>query len=259
LLATVLASGAWLLTHMTDTTTGVKMSITAAIAVGSVLFVVRELRHSDPVLQPRFFKRRTFAAATGGIALSNLSLYVLLLAVPLLLSRRPGWSEASIGFMLTSMSIGMVVLAPLGGRIGDRFGRRLPAGVGLSVLAAAVSVLAVVGPGVSGPVLIATLLCSGAGLGLSSASLQTSAVEAIEARHAGMAAGTNSTARYLGSIVGTSVLAGSLAAGDGFQTVLTLTAVTAAGSAVLSLLLPAHRPQPADYVAEPGVLRNVGP
>ena len=41
-----------------------------------------------------------FAAATGAVGLSNLSMYATLLAVPVVLSHRPGWSTADAGLAL---------------------------------------------------------------------------------------------------------------------------------------------------------------
>jgi EmrB/QacA subfamily drug resistance transporter len=262
LLALVLASGAWLLTRMRDVTPGTMVVTLAIVAAGSVLFLWRELTYADPVVQPRFFRRRGFVAATGGIALSNLAMYALLLAVPLLLDRRGGWSEARIGFVLTSMSAGMVLLAPIGGRLSDRLGRRTPAVAGMCLLSAGVTALAVLGPDIATPRLVVALVVSGIGLGLGSGSLQTAAVETIEVEHAGMAAAASSTARYAGSIVGTAVLAGLATSVGGFQTVFTMMAVAALAAIVLALGLPTRaRPHevgrepatvPPDIAVEPG-------
>jgi EmrB/QacA subfamily drug resistance transporter len=126
LLAGVLALGAWVLTRLRDVTPVAAVATAAVIAGGFVLFLWRELRHPDPVVQPRFFRRRSFTSATGGIALSNVTMYSLLLAVPLLLDRRSGWTEARIGLVVTSMSAGMVLLAPIGGRLSDRLAGRRP-------------------------------------------------------------------------------------------------------------------------------------
>ena len=241
LLAVVLAAGAWLLTRLHDVTPFVVTVTLAAVAVGSVLFVWRELVYPDPVVQPRFFRRRGFVAATGGIALSNVAMYALLLAVPLLLDRRDGWSEARIGFVLASMSAGMVLLAPIGGRVSDRLGRRTPAMVGMGLLAAGVTGLAVLGPEIATLELVVALIVSGIGLGLGSGSLQTAAVETIEVEHAGMAAAASSTARYAGSIVGAAVLAGLVATGDGFQTLFTMMAVAAIAALGLTFGLPGRR------------------
>ena len=242
LLALVLSVGAWLLTRITDVGANVALLTGAGLVVVAVAFLAHELRHDDPVVQPRFFRRRTFAAATSGIALSNLGLYVLLLAVPLLLVDRPDWSETRIGLVLTSMSAGMVLLAPIGGRLADRVGRRTPAVVGMSLLAAGVTTIAIGGPDISPLLLVGALALAGTGLGMGSGSLQTSAVESIEPEHAGMAAGASSTSRYLGSIVGVAVLAGVVTGGGGLQPVLTMTAAAAIGSVVLAFGLPSRRP-----------------
>ncbi len=238
LLAVVLAAGAWLLTRLSDVTPGVLAAMLTVIVVGFGLFLWRELTYPDPVVQPRFFKRRAFASATAAIALSNLALYALLLIVPLMLDRRPGWSEARIGLVVTSMSIGMVLLAPIGGRMSDRLGRRTPAFIGMSLVTAGVVGLAVSGPDIAVSSLIVCLAFVGSGLGMGAGSLQTSAVESIEPEHAGMAAAASSTSRYVGSIVGAAVLAGLVNAPNGFQTVFTMTAVASAAAVVFTLGLP---------------------
>jgi EmrB/QacA subfamily drug resistance transporter len=248
LLAVVLAGGAWLLTRLDVVTLRTALVGGAVIVTGFVLFLWRELVSPDPVVQPRFFRRRGFASATGAIALSNLAMYALLLAVPLMLAERRGWAEARIGLVLASMSAGMVLLAPIGGRLSDRLGRRTPAVVGMCLLAVGVTALAVLGPQVTTPNLVVSLVVSGIGLGLGSGSLQTAAVETIEVEHAGMAAAASSTARYAGSIVGAAVLAGLVSSGDGFAPVFMMMAAGAAGAAVLALGLPGRR-RPAERTA----------
>jgi EmrB/QacA subfamily drug resistance transporter len=255
LLAVALSAGAWLLVRMRTATSTQAATVGAIVVVAFIAFVYNELHHGDPVVQPRFFRRTAFTTATSAIATSNLALYSLLLVVPLLLHRRTGWGDARIGFVLTAMSAGMVVLAPIGGRAADRFGRRGPALVGMSLLSVGVCLLAAAGPNVGTTALIAALAMSGAGLGLGASSLQTVAIEAIEPEHAGMAAAASSTSRYMGSIVGSAVLAGLVASPGGFQTILTMTAVGAVLSALLALGLPRRRTRVifetgADRVAE---------
>lgn len=170
------------------------------------------MRHPEPVLQPRFFARRAFAAATAAVALSNLAMYSTLLALPLLLAPL-GWRSLEIGLLLAAMGGVAVLVAPLGGRLADRFGRRWPTAAGLAILTLGVLVVglgATTGPAISLPLLVVGLALTGCGLGLSQAGLQTSALESIERRHAGVASGAYSTSRYFGSIVGSSLLAGLL-------------------------------------------------
>jgi sugar phosphate permease len=74
------------------------------------------------------------------------------------------------------------------------------------------------------------------GLGLSSAGLQTSAVESVEAREAGVASGVFSTSRYLGSIVGSSVLAGLLDTGQ-LESAFPMVVAAAIAAALVGLAL----------------------
>jgi EmrB/QacA subfamily drug resistance transporter len=211
----------------------------------AAVFVRYEARHSDPVLQPRFFRVRSFAAANGAIALSNLAMYSTLLTVPILLSRRGGWSSAKVGAVLVMLSGAMVVCSPLGGRLADRVGRRWPTVIGLALLTLGVLPLALAGGGIAIPLLLGGLGIAGVGLGLSSAGMQTAAIEAVGPREAGVASGVFSTSRYFGSIVGSSVLAGLLGAagGGGFRMVFVMVAAAALLSALVALAL---RDRPAE-------------
>ena len=135
-------------------------SIAAATIAGA--FALQEFRHPDPVVQPRLFRRRAFAAANGGIGFANLAMYTLLLSLPLLLADRSGSSPLKTGMVLAALSASMVVLAPVGGRLADRFGRRLPTTAGLAVLTSGALLVAVGGAGISLIVLVVGLILSGA-------------------------------------------------------------------------------------------------
>ena len=186
----------------------------SSVLIGLAVFFVRyEAHHPEPVLQPLLFRRRAFAAANGAMALSNLAMYVTLLALPILLSNRVGWTSFHTGLVLTAMSAAMALCSPLGGRLADRLGRCLPSVAGLSILTVGMLLLTLAGEGIETPGLLAYLGVAGAGLGLSVAGLQTSALESVEPQQVGMASGVSSTSRYLGSIVGSSVLAGLFASG----------------------------------------------
>ncbi|HTN25832.1 MAG TPA: MFS transporter [Solirubrobacteraceae bacterium] len=179
-----------------------------------------------------------FAAATGAVGLSNLAMYATLLAVPVVLAERAGWSAADAGLALAMLSVAMIAVAPLGGRIADRRGNRAPAVAGLSLLVVSTAALAAMGAAPTAPGLAAALLLGGIGLGLSGAAIQTAAMEAVDERHAGVAAGLYSTGRYAGSIGSAALLAlvlghGTAHAGAFFA----VTAVAAAGAALLALRL----------------------
>lgn len=209
------------------------------LVVLAVVFLRRELRHPDPVLQPRFFEVRAFAAANAGIATSNLAFYTVLLAAPLLLTRMHGWSSFETGVALAVLSAPMVVFSPAGGRLADRLGRRAPTVAGCAILAAGL-VPPTLDPGLDTTALLVCLGLMGTGVGLLFAGMQVAAIEALDAKHAGVAAGVFSTSRYVGSFAGSVVLARLLATdqSDGFQAVFAMALAAAVVSVVVSLGLP---------------------
>jgi MFS family permease len=218
---------------------GVPMLMTIA-----AMFLWWELTHPDPVLQPRLFRRRAFAAANGAIALGNLAMYTVLLAVPLLLASRRESSTLQAGLVLTALTAAMIVVSPLGGRLADRFGRRLPTIAGLALLTLGTVPMAVAGAEIRLPLLVIGLALVGAGIGLAMPGLQSTAVESVSREEAGVAAGIYSTSRYLGSIVGSAILAGLVGAGrsdvDGLGRVFVIVLMAAALATVAGLGLRAR-------------------
>ena len=211
-----------------------------AIAVLFAVFLRRESRHPDPVFDPRLFRNRGFAAAAGGVSFGNLALYTTLLATPLLFERTTGWSAGQIGLALAVLSAPTALLAPLGGTLADRLGRRFPATLGQAIVAVGLVPLAV-WPSTSPGVVLACLAVAGVGGGLTGAAQQAAAVEAVSADKAGVASGIFSTSRYIGGIGGTVVLAGLLNGRvgiDGFGTLFAVTAGAGLLAAVAGLWLP---------------------
>ena len=187
------------------------------------------------------FGYRQFRAAAGGVAFSNLAFYSTLIATPVLLGDARGWSSADIGLALAALSIPGALLSPVGGRLADRLGRRAPAVAGNLLLVASALPLAL-DPSLPSGALVLLLAVMGCGAGLGMAGMQTAAVEAVPAADAGAAAGMFSTSRYVGSIVGTLVLAAILEPHvSAFHGVFSLALAAAALSVVAVLGLPGRR------------------
>lgn len=178
----------------------------AGIALG-VAFVQWERRATSPVVDVGLFTRPHFAAACASICLSNLVMYTTLLALPLYLEDVRGYGVQIAGFTLIALSAFAALWGPIGGRWTDQRGRWLPAVAGAAALCAGTVILtsAVRSPDLT-PIVIA-LAAMGLGLGVSSAPVQTAAVEAVPHARTGSAAGIFSTSRYLGSVTGSTVLA----------------------------------------------------
>lgn len=252
-------TGAFMLLLVLVGTAGLLMSIARGsswlvgvpVVIGiAAVFLWWEFKHPDPVFQPRLFRRRAFAAANGGIGLGNLAMYTLLLSVPLLLASRSESSSLLSGFVLTAMAGAMIIISPFGGQLADKFGRRLPTAVGLALLTIGAVPMAVAGAEVTMPVLIVGLAFVGLGIGLSTPGLQTSSVESVREEEAGVASGIYSTSRYLGSIVGSAILAGLVQSSEsGINGVGTVFVIVLAAALLATFTSFGLRARPAAYRA----------
>ena len=240
----LVVTAGWLMFTTHGTTALVLVVGALVVLMLAAVFLRWEFKHPDPVLQPRLFRHRAFAAANGGIALGNLAMYTVLLSVPLLLTSRSESSTLQAGLVLTAMSAAMIVVSPLGGRLADTFGRRLPTTMGLALLTLGAVPMAVAGAEIMLPPLVVGLVCVGMGMGLAMPGLQSTAVESVRKTEAGVASGIYSTSRYLGSIVGSAILAGLLGAdrsnADGLSRVFVIVLTAAALATVVGIGLQAR-------------------
>jgi MFS family permease len=196
------------------------MGVVAAIAsVGfGWLFVRTQFASPSPVVDLTLFRQSHYAFACASICLSNLVMYTVLLSLPLFLERVRDHGVQTTGIVLAAMSGFSALLGPMSGRWADKRGYWSPAVWGASALAAGMVVL-VAGTMADGLALIVVaLVVIGLGLGISGAPVQAAALQAVSADRAGSAAGIFSTARYVGSVAGSTVLAlifaGEISAGD---------------------------------------------
>lgn len=206
------------------------VSVPIAVA-GVAMFVRLDAGHVQTTDErpPGFaavLRRPTFLAACAVQASSNFAQYSVLLVIPLALDAM-GWSSAAVGLVLSGMTVGLLALSPVGGAIGDRTDRRTPVMAGTAIGVVGTALLASLGLEVSAA-LVGGIVILGIGMGVASASLQTAALEAVDARSAGTAAGVMSTSRYVGSISSTVVIA--IAVGDGLSGVRAVLVATVVGT-----------------------------
>lgn len=189
--------------------------IALAGAVLLAAFVVWERRAVAPVVDLRLFGRRGFAAGNAVVGLQNLAMYALLFQLPIFFEQVRGIHSGTTGRAIIGMMIAMVVLAPVGGRLAERFGARPIAFAGCLVSLAGVFLLADFSKLAAPTDALPGLILVGAGLGLATSPSQSAAMSAVDRSQAGMAGGALSTSRYVGGVIGISVLGALLASNAG--------------------------------------------
>ncbi len=183
--------------------------VAVTLAAGSA-FVRHARTAAAPVLQLALLRRPGFLAAGMTVATSNLVMYTVFVALPLLLVQLARWDTRDVGWAIGGMSLAMLVCGPLGGALSDRLGRRLPALVGTLVALLGTLPFVFVSPAWPWGAFLAALVVLGVGIGLASAPVQAAAMRAAHPGEEGQAAGLFATMRYAGSIVGTIGLAAVL-------------------------------------------------
>jgi EmrB/QacA subfamily drug resistance transporter len=222
------------------------------------LVLIRHGKHSpNPVLNLALFRARGFTPAVTNVLLSNLAMYTLLLSLPLFLAGWSTWGSAQVGLLLAGLSLPTIFLSPLGGRLSDRVGRRAPVVLGACLISLGVLPFLAIGPNWSWPLYLLPLILVGAGLGLSMAPVQATAIETAPSSQTGQAAGLFSTMRYLGSILGSSILAavliGSTPPVDNFRILYAALFVSACGAIFASWRLPVWLKKASDHGVEPPI------
>jgi MFS family permease len=209
-----------------------------------VAFVVWEWRAESPVMDLRLFARREFSAGSAVVGLQNLAMYALLFQIPIFFVQVRGIHSGAIGRVVIGMMIAMVVFAPIGGRLAERFGARPVALAGCLVSLVGALVLSDFSRLGAPRDALAGLILMGTGLGLANSPSQAAAMSAVTRSEAGMAAGALSTSRYVGGVVGITVLGTLLESNAGVPShreAVLCYATALAVAAVMALMLPGRR------------------
>jgi MFS family permease len=170
------------------------------------LFLWRERRAPEPVMDLKLFAHRSFAAGCAMVGLQNLAMYALLFQLPFLLKLLYQWGPDHAGPFMTSFMVSMMAGSALGGRIAEKAGVRATCLAGSLTSVVGMILLSALTPGEDWHRIIGALVLGGAGLGLANGPSQSTALSAIERHQSGIASGVLSTCRYLGGVIGISIL-----------------------------------------------------
>ena len=220
------------------------------------LFLVHESRTRDPLLDLALFRNRSFAGANLVTLLATAVMCSLFFFLALYLQTVLGMSALAAGASLVPLTLTIVIVAPLAGRLADRFGGRVLVVGGMLVLAAALLGLGTLGLNADPVSLSLWLALAGLGIGVARTPTTAAALGAVDASRYGMAAGVFNTFQAMGLTLGIALMGAILtsfgpnAAFDrdfdaahhaaflsGFSMALTVNAGIAAAAAVLAAIL----------------------
>ena len=179
-----------------------------------IAFIVVEQRTEQPLVELSLFRIPSFAGAVLGAIAVFIAFSVTLLATTLVLQNGLGWSPLAAGAASLPMALASTVCAPFSGYLVGRGGARLPLAVAAAgVLVAGVLFLGIVW-GLAPIWWIPAYISAGIGVGFANAPITNTAVNGLAPERAGVASGTASTARQLGTAIGIALAGGFVAGAD---------------------------------------------
>ncbi len=211
----------------------------AAGAAAAVLFIRRQNRMKVPMLPVDLFRKPVFALSVATSVCSYAAQTIAYLSLPFYFAVAGGMSQSHIGLLITPWPAVVVFVAPLAGRLSDRYPAGLLGGIGLAVLCAGLVSLLSLPPDPRFADVVWRMMLCGTGFGFFQSPNNKALVSAAPRSRTGSASGVLSTARLTGQTIGgvTVALAFGLMAGDiagGVTAALAMAAVYAGFACAIS-------------------------
>ena len=182
--------------------------ITSAAAL--VILVVYELRREEPLIDPRYFRNRSFSAATtiAICAFANMGGFLFLTSIYLQDVR--GFSPVQAGLQMLPTAAAMALCPSLAAALTAMTGSaRVPLTIGGLALMLSTSLMTRLTGSSHDAHLLITFGLFGVGMGMINSQISVAAVSAMPPGQAGLASGIASASRQVGQALGVAI-AGSL-------------------------------------------------
>jgi DHA2 family multidrug resistance protein-like MFS transporter len=206
-----------------------------ALIFGFVL-VTRQLSLTSPMLPVDLLRIPLFALSVATSICSFVAQSMALVSLPFLFENTLGRSQVETGLLLTPWPLAVAVIAPLTGRLSDRYPAGLLGGGGLAVMATGLALLGLLPAHPSAFDIVWRMLVCGIGFGFFNTPNNRAIITSAPPVRAGAASGMQATSRLLGQSMGAALVAliFGLLPDKGTMIALVVAASAAAGAAVVS-------------------------
>jgi EmrB/QacA subfamily drug resistance transporter len=244
-------------------TSGRILGALAIAAVALASFVVLERRQRRPMLELALFHNATFTGANLVVLLVALAQFGVLFFVSLYMQNVLGYSPVRAGTAFLPMTVLIVAIAPLAGRVSDRMGSRWLMTGGMMLVALQLFYFSRLGVHESYATLVPGMLIGGVGIASVMSPSNAAALRGVPVDRAGVGSAVVNTSRQVGGSTGIALMGAIVAHGmagrqtpeafvHGFSLALTVAAVIAfAGALVAVTLVRSPSLDQADELAAP--------
>jgi MFS family permease len=191
-------------------------------AVGAVLaagFVAVERRAREPLLPLRLFGNTTLSAAVVCRFALFATIFGCAFLVPQYLQLAHGFSPLRTGLGVLPFTAPLMLIAPLAGRLADKYGERPVTLAGATASAAGFALLGLTVTAASSyPALAGPLLLAGAGVALAVPAAISASLRAVPGHQLGLASGVGSTFQNVGGVFGVATATAVFASAGSYLT-----------------------------------------
>ena len=181
--------------------------ILVAGAVLAVAFLLWEGRHREALVPLSLFSDRNYSLMNWVVAIVSFAMVGLFLPFVIYLQSVLGFSAMKAGLTMVPMTAATLPVAPLAGKLADRFGGKYLIVAGLAVMGLGIALFDQVAAADSdwySFVLVGFI--TGVGMGMTFAPMTTVAMRNISPEMAGAASGVFNTTRQLGGVLGSAIV-----------------------------------------------------
>ncbi|WP_251863496.1 MFS transporter [Achromobacter sp. Marseille-Q4962] len=223
----------------------------AAIALW--LLMRRQAGHPAPILAVDLLRRPLFALSAATAVCAFAAQGLAFVSLPFLLQAVLGYTQVHTGFLITPWPVVVAFMAPIAGRMSDRYPAGMLGGIGLALLALGMISLALLPAAPSAWEIGWRMALCGAGFGFFQSPNLRAIMTSAPASRAGGASGMIGTVRLLGQASGAALVAAcfQLSTANGAVLALWLGALCAALASIASFMRLRFGAAPACQRQEP--------
>jgi EmrB/QacA subfamily drug resistance transporter len=182
------------------------LALLGAALVALAAFVVLELRQRIPMLDLSLFRDATFSGANSVMFLVGLAMFGIFFYNSLFLQRVLHYGAIKTGATFLPMTLLIIFVAPLAGKVSDRVGARWLMGGGMTLLTGSLLLFATLDASSSWWNIVPGLLVGGFGMAITMAPTTATAMASVPVDKAGVGSAVINSMRQVGGSLGIAIM-----------------------------------------------------
>ncbi|MBY0380450.1 MAG: MFS transporter [Xanthobacteraceae bacterium] len=184
----------------------VALELAAAVGLGLIL-ARKQADHPAPILAFDLFKRPMFSLSAGTAVAAFMTQGLAFVSLPFYFEEILNRSQVETGLLMTPWPLVVTIMAPIGGRLVERFPPAILGGCGLFILCAGMLLLTTIPESPSVWDIVWRMIVCGCGFGFFQTPNMKAIMSSAPIARAGGASGVLATARLVGQTLGAALAA----------------------------------------------------